>query len=383
MAVLDLPAPEGAVTPVAAGDIRPSLVSGEQRFSSPAAQADDVDIGKDQTVELAAELGASERALRTAQGLLQRHLARAGKGQVGTLTATLDGIRRACLTAPGLMVRGRGEDLRFGVALIADPLVLLAVGGAQAALHWSLLPGGPSVTSRADGLRLVRGLAAGGHLTFQMGGHEALPPLEFGEGLWEDEDEWRLFEDLAVLEEWSGVTIPMPAAVSADEATTAAQAASSARTEQIDARITDAITFAVTADATPEKPDELRLHQEFGLHLLGAEIPLGEGVARVALSGVAQENAEKSTYRAWPARSDVSFLLRPPPNRRLPTRRTQPERVSPPVVRLKTERPLRRAFQRAAGRQLAEVLAERRIRGSPGGRLSRGTSELLDDIRGD
>lgn len=155
------------------------------------------------------------------------------------------------------MVSGRGEDLSVGVALVADPLVLLAVGGAQAALHWSLLPGGPSVTSRADGLRLIRGLAAGGQLSFQMEPRQALPPLELGQGPWEDEDEWRLFEDLAVLEEWSGEAIPLPEAGSAEEATAAAQAASWARTEQIDAHITDAVRLAATADAAFEQPDEL------------------------------------------------------------------------------------------------------------------------------
>jgi hypothetical protein len=210
---------------------------------------------------------------------------------------------------------------------------------------------------------------------------EPLPPLEFGESLWEDEAEWRLFEDLAVLEEWSGVTIPMPQVVSAEDATDAAQAASWARTEQIDAHIVDTISFALTANAALEHPDELRLHQEFGIHLLGAEIRLGEGVARIALRDLDREDTERSTYRARPARSNVSFRLRPPSSRRLPARRTQPARISPPVSRLKTEGPPRRTFQRPAGRRLAEVLAERR--GTPGETHPRGTSGLLDDIRGD
>lgn len=315
--------------------------------------------------------------------MVQRHVAGAGAGQGGALAGTLEGFRPVGISGPGIIVRGRSDDLRVGVALVADPLVLLAVGGEQQALHWVLLPGGPSVTARADGLRLLRGLAAGGQLTFRLGSRKAMPPLAVDEGVWDGEDEWRLFEDLAVLEEWSGVTIPMPRAVSGSEATRVAQAASWARTQQIDAQVLDAITFTATAvDPVPEECAEVRLHQDFGLDALGVEIPLGEGAARAELRDLRRDNGGQPTYRAWPAQADLSFRLTPPPSRRLPARRTQPVRVSPPLAPRRGGAATR-AFTRPARYRLAEVLAARRPAEIAAADRSRGTGGFLDDVRGE
>lgn len=385
MPILELPAPEGAVTPFAPEDFRPSIESGAQRFSSPAAQPDDGKLSQDQTAELAARLGSSERALGTANGMLQRHLARAGEGQAGQFTATLDGIRRARLRAPGLMARGRTADLSVGVALLADPLVLLIVGTPeQRSLHWSLLPGGPSVTARANGLRFLRGLAAGGQLTFQTESRDALGPIDVEGDRWDDEDEWRLFEDLAALEEWSGVTLPMPKVVSAEEATIAAQAASWARTQQVAAHLTDVITFAANNVAFDEA-DDLGLHQEFGVELFGVEVPLGEGAARVALRRVDRESAPTQgprTYRAWPARSDLTFWLSAPQSRRLPAHRTQPDHLSP-GGQPKAGESGRLSFVRPARRRLRDVLTARHRRETAPARHIGGTTGLLDDVRGE
>jgi hypothetical protein len=317
--------------------------------------------------------------------MLRQHLAAAGEGQAGLLTTVIDGFRTTHITSPGLLVQGQSEELKVGVVLIADPLILLAIGGPQQALHWSLLPGGPSVTSRADGPRLIRSLAAGGQLTFQLGQHEPLPPLEVDGGPWEDEDEWRLFEDLAVLEEWSGVPIPMPQVVSAEEATTVAQAASWARTQQIDAQIAGPITFTAVRDWSLDDADELRLHQEFGVEILSTQIPLGEGVALVELDGVERLDVGALTIRASPSSSNVSFLLNPPAGRRLPARRTQPERVFPPEGR-GTTGPAgvqRRTSVRPALRQLSTVLAQQRPRRAVHLGNIRGTASLLGEIRGE
>jgi hypothetical protein len=371
------------VTPFAPEDFRPSIESGAQRFSSPAAQPDDGKLPQDQTAELAARLGSSERALGTANGMLQRHLGRVGEGQAGQFTATLNGIRRARLRAPGLMARG--PDLSVGVAFLADPLVLLIVGTPeQRSLHWSLLPGGSSVTARADGLRFLRGLAAGGQLTFQTESRDALPPLDVEGDRWDDEDEWRLFEDLAALEEWSGATLPMPKVVSAEEATIAAQAASWSRTQQLAAHLTDVITFVAKTVAFDEAND-LLLHQEFGVELFGVEVPLGDGAARVRLRRVESESAPTQgprTYRAWPARSELTFWLSPPQSRRLPARRTQPDHLSP-GGQPKAEESVRLSFVRPARRRLKDVLTARRRRETAPARHIGGTTGLLDDVRGE
>lgn len=377
MAVLDLPAPEGLVTLIGAQEVRRSVASGPQRYSSMEAEAASSTAARHETTTLADALGSSERALSAARRMLGRYVAVSGEGTAGPLTATLDGIRRASVAAPGLMMVG-SEGHGVGVALVADPLVLLAVSGEQQALHWTLLPGGPTVTSRADGLRLIRGLAAGGQLTLEFEGREPLPPVELDGGGWYDEDEWRLFEDLAVLEEWSGVTIPIPERVSAEEATVAAQAASWVRTQRIDAQIVGAIPFSAVTSASLQEADELRLHRDFGVALLGVEVSLGEGVARVELAGVDQAGADR--YRGLAARSDVSFSLVPPPGRRLPSRRTQP--ASAPVPPSSLDRSSLHIFERPARRRLSDVLSDRRA-GASAARHPRGTAGLLDEVRGE
>lgn len=376
MTVLDLPAPEGLVTLVGAQEVRRSVASGPQRYSSLETEAASSTAARHETTKLADALGTSERALSAALRMHGRYAAVSGEGATGSLTVTLDGIRRASVAAPGFMMVG-SEGHGVGVALVADPLVLLALSGEQQALHWTLLPGGPTVTSRADGLRLIRGLAAGGQLTLEFEGREPLPPVELDGGDWRDEEEWRLFEDLAVLEEWSGATIPMPELVSAEEATVAAQAASWVRSQQIDAQITEAIPFGAVTDASLQEADELRLHQDFGVTLLGVEISLGEGVARVELAGVDQAGTDR--YRGLAARSDVSFSLGSPPSRRLPNRRTQP--ASAPVPPSSLDRSPH-VFERPARRRLSDVLSDRRT-GASAARHPRGTAGLLDEVRGE
>jgi hypothetical protein len=377
VAVLDLPAPEGLVTPVGAPELRRSLEPGGQSFSSPEVRAASSGATRHETTNLADALETSERALSTARTMLERHVAGSGEGTAGPLTVTLDGFRRASVAALGLMV-GRHTDQGVGVALVADPLVLLAVSAERQVLHWTLLPGGPTVTSRADGLRLIRGLAAGGQLTLEFEGREPLPPVELDGGDWRDEEEWRLFEDLAVLEEWSGTTIPMPGHVSAEEATVAAQAASWVRSQQIEAQISEAITFGAATNSPLQEADELRLHQDFAVTFLGVEVFLGEGVARVELARV--EKAGPGRYRGLAARPDVSFSLVPPSGRRLPSRRTQP--ASAPVPPSSLDRSSPHVFERPARRRLSDVLSDRRA-GASAARHPRGTAGLLDEVRGE
>lgn len=354
-----------------------------QRFSSAEAEVavEAVGANADDALDLAARLGTSTRALRTAQEMLKRHLSDAGEGQAGTVTASLDGVRSGRWEGVGLMVAVRDDTMRVGVALIADPLVLLAVGGQAQALYWTLLPGGPSVTLRADALKLIRGLAAGGDLTFEVGSR-ILPPLSLDGGAWDYEDEWRLFEDLAVLEEWSGMTLPVPEVVTAEEATRAAQAASWVRTEQVDATLAGTISFT-TREAVSEIPDELRLSQTFGVALLGVDVRLGDGTASVKLGHVDREDEDGLTFRAQPDPAEVMFTLAPPAGRRLPARRTQPASVLPPRERGARSRLSSLALVRRTRRPFAEVLASRKSHSRPETALRGGTKALLDDIRGE
>lgn len=381
MAVLDLPVPAGVATPVVSRELRPSADATEPRSSSSDASARSLPPATDQTRELARLLQTSERTLGTARELLQRHLADAGEGQAGKLVATSGGLRPATINAAGLMARSASDSFRVGVALIADPLVLLAIGGDERALHWSLLPGGPSVGARADALRMIRSIAAGGHLTFRMGPRPALPALEIDGGDWADEDEWRLFEDLAVLEEWSGTTIPMPTRVSSADATAASSAASWVRSTQIEARLDGSVSFQAD-DPSVAGADEVRLHQDFRVELLGLSLPLGTGTARVPLDRVVREDSSSDSFEAWPVDPQMTFWLAPPASRRTPVRTQRGHVYSPNASAVAPS--LGPTYRRPARSRVSDVLARRSLRSSKlrAADHPRGSAGLLDEIRG-
>ncbi len=357
-----------------------------QLFSSPDARPVAEDASPRANADSLIDLGMSERGLRTATDMLQSRLAASGEGNAGQITAAFTGMHSFEMTGPGLVVLGKAPHVPVGVALVSDPLVLLAVGGladdADRAVHWTLLPGGPSVTARADALSLLRALTSGGSLTFELDSDRELPPLEIPGDDWDQENEWRLFEDLACLEEWSGITLPVPSTVSAAEATRAAQAASWTRTRQVTASISGPITFLAAATSA-EMPDELQVHQDFGVRMLDVEVPLGEGVTRVRLARVEQAgkaNGDGVEYRAWAAEQDITLWLRSPANRRLPPRRTQPDQISAPNVK-STEKALSTLrLARPARRRLHTVLASRNDETRC--RPASSTSALLNELRG-
>jgi hypothetical protein len=237
MSVLEVTPQAGAISPLEPDDVRQPMYASNQLFSSPHARPVTGDKSPRANADSLINLGMSERGLRTATDMLQSHLAASGEGNAAQITAAFTGMHSLEMTGPGLVVLGKAPHTPVGVALVSDPLVLLAVGGraddADRAVHWTLLPGGPSVTARANALSLLRALTGGGSLTFELDSDRELPPLEIPGDDWDQENEWRLFEDLACLEEWSGITLPMPSTVSAAEATRAAQAASWTRTRQV------------------------------------------------------------------------------------------------------------------------------------------------------
>lgn len=385
--MLEVTPQAGAISPLEPDYVRQPIHASNQLFSSPDARPVAEDTSPRENADSLIKLGMSERGLRTATDMLQSHLASRGEGNARQITAAFTGIHSFEMTGPGLVVLGRAPHVLVGVALVSDPLVLLAVGGladdADRAVHWTLLPGGPSVTARADALSLLRALTSGGSLTFELDSNSELPPLAIPGDDWDQENEWRLFEDLACLEEWSGITLPVPSSVSAAEATRAAQAASWTRTRQVTASISGPITFLAAAPSA-EMPDELQVHQDFGVRLLDVEVPLGEGVTRVRLARVEQAGKAPSgdgfEYRAWPSEQDITLWLRSPANRRLPPRRTQPDQVSAPSVK-RTEKALSTLrLARPARRRLHTVLASRNdvTRCRP----ASSTSALLNELRG-
>lgn len=337
--------------------------------------------------EAGASVAGQERSMRIATEMLQRHLAHRGEGTLGAATVRVRGEAGvSILEGVGLLARGPGGRQNVGAALLADPLVLLAVAGPESAVHWTLLPGGESVTARADALRLLRMLSAPGALTFAFRDHEEpLASIEIPGGPWSDEDEWRLFEDLACLEEWSGAALPMPTKVNAEEATRAAQAASWARNQRIRATLSGPLRFLV-AEPVTEEPDEIRLSQEFSMELFGVELVLGTGSARVAIAEI--EEPSQDDHGRWltarPLTEEIVFWLTPPRSRRLPPLRTQPLEIHREPVPGRERFSDRARIASRARRSLSGVLAARR-EAEETAPISHGESlsTVLDDIRAD
>lgn len=266
----------------------------------------------------------SDRGLPVANDMLGRHLAARGSGRLGEGSVTVrSDAGRTAMRGLMLLAQGPGGPRNVGAALIADPLVLLAVGGTDSSVHWSLLPGGRSVTRRADALRLLWMLSSPGELEFGFDAGDPLPPLEFDGGVWPEEQEWRLFEDLATVEEWSGIDLPMPSVVTSDEATRVAQAAGWARSQRVRSVVDGPIRFRV-AEEIAVAPDELRLVQDFDVHLLDTDVAMGCGVARVALASASVVHAQREGHWMTGTARDrqITFWLDPPKGRRMPARRT-------------------------------------------------------------
>lgn len=200
------------------------------------------------------------------------------------------------------------------ILVTSDPLaILLPLEGET--LRWVLLPAGPSVTARADALRMLRTLAFGAAMSLSSarGNLDLRDFISVDPSPWRYEDEWRLFEDLAALEEWAGTELPMPREVSAEEATSIAQAAMWARTQRIDTRLEGTIRFQAEHEVAAEA-DELRVHQEFEIEVLGMRITLGVGDASIPIAGAAIRRRDDRilSFEAAPRSSEVAFTLRPP-----------------------------------------------------------------------
>jgi len=294
---------------------------------------------------------------------------------------------RQRLSGVGRVYAGRVAGAMFSAVLaVADPLVLLAVSRAgRVASHWALVPGGPSVTARADALRLIRAMRADGNLVMRAGENPELPVLELaGADTWTkaDEDEWQLFEDLATLEEWSGHRIPVPRELSGEEVARVAQAAVWARTERIEASLTGPLRFTVDDGHDLWAVDELRLHQDFGVAVAGQEVPLGTGEVRIAVEVLTVDEPDAEgliAVTARPRREEIVFVLNAPPGRRLPARRTQPPAPRPgrrpaarPASALPVVAPASRSVEAVLG-----ALADRPVVSAPS------SSALLDDLRGE
>lgn len=199
------------------------------------------------------------------------------------------------------------------VLITSDPLALF-ISPSDESIHWGLLPGGPGITARADALRFLRALSFGARLSLRSHG-DGLNLTDFiatTPWKWEYEDEWRLFEDLAALEEWTGRVLPMPDEISPEQANDVAQAAQWVRTQRIEARLDGPIEF--TARDEVDAADELRIHQPFSVTAVATQLDLGTGEARVPIQPPTRLGDVRSgvRYEAVPRDNEIAFVLTPP-----------------------------------------------------------------------
>lgn len=259
-------------------------------------------------------LDRTESAEEAADRLVSTHLPDSVAGPVLAGGIAAEGeLGRACVAGE---LRARNWANAKGAAsllFVSDPLVVLATGRA---LHWALVPGGAGVTARADALRFLRTVSRPS--AFRVWAEDVSldpPALPIEGGTWQDEEEWLLFEDLAALEEWSGVPIPMPVEVTADEASEVATGARWARAGFVAANLTGPITFEAPSVGPA---DELRVREEFSARVLGLTIPLGAASARIPISvtGTEQLAPKRVRYTAEASADTILFWLTAPAHAR-------------------------------------------------------------------
>lgn len=313
----------------------------------------------------------SDRATVLARRKLVDHLGPGTELAPVTFAMRVDGPRALAREIPGFIARS-GDGRSVATAAYADPVCVVITGEGSDLLDWSLLPGGPSVTERADGLRLLRSLARGGVVTLRTDAIPSPIQLRLDRTEFELEDEWRLFEDLATISEWSGVDLPVPDHVSSADATRAAQAAGWIRSETRDARISGPVTFEVPPGVDASAANELRVRDELDIELLGRRIDLGTTSVRLPLAHV--ERTSDTGARGRLASPDVTVHLHAPAGRRGPAVRTQGA-VSAPTNGASRSRAYARKARIPVTDMLSRSLAQRRPSSVPSG-------VLINELRG-
>lgn len=189
-------------------------------------------------------------------------------------------------------------------------------------LFWSLTPRSADASARADMLDFLRIVHQGGRLEIvnaianEAVGTLDMPGAPFDADL---ERDWHFLTDVATLEEWSGMVLPLPSEVPALEVARIQQAAEMVRTREVRVRFTQDITATVTPEA--RAPDELQLEQDFGIAVFGFDVPLGVGRARFPVevmdtrSDAQRPDLAHVRLRSLQTEGEVVFDLQPPPGR--------------------------------------------------------------------
>lgn len=244
-----------------------------------------------------------------------------------------------------LVVRCQSSELTLGLITLLDPDDPRFDDGhiPLPFLYWSLTPRSADATARADLLDFLREIHAGGQLqisdadTDENLGKLDVPGAPFDPVL---EDDWRFLSDVATLEEWSGVPLPLPPQVSAAEVQRVCRAAEIVREREALVPVETDIPTTVSSD--PATIDELQLEQDFGVEVFGREVPLGVGTAKFAVKVVGEAEPERTkglwhvVFRPTTSGQPLAFSLCPPAGREAYKRTLatgeEPDEVSSPVL---------------------------------------------------
>jgi hypothetical protein len=228
-----------------------------------------------------------------------------------------------------VVLRCAASTLTVALITILDPAnAIESVGDIPSPiLHWTLEGTSADATARADILDFLRVLHRGGHLRIidtdrgQSVGTLDVPSAPFDADL--DRD-LAFLGDVATLEEWAGMVLPLPVEVSAAEVARIAQAAAMVRAREVPVTFTGDI--AATVPRGIAGADEIELEQDFGVTVFGFDVPLGVGRVRLPVSIAhmepAPEDPELVRATLHPAIADVVVFGLSPPPERTPYKRT-------------------------------------------------------------
>lgn len=189
-------------------------------------------------------------------------------------------------------------------------------------LFWSLLAQSGDATARAELLDFLKVLHETGKLrVLNSEARERIAAVEGEPAPFDPElaRDWRFVRDVATLEEWADVVLPLPREVDAEEVARIQQAATFVRERHVPTRLLREIEAVVTGDATAA--DELVLEQDFGVAVYGYDVPLGTGRARFPVKVIDTEpdpdepSRRRLKFRVASPEGHVVFALTPPSER--------------------------------------------------------------------
>jgi hypothetical protein len=183
-----------------------------------------------------------------------------------------------------VVLRCVASALTLSLITLLDPTARIESPGdvPPPVLHWSLQGNSADATARADLLDFLRVLHQGGKLQItntdrgESVGVLDAPGAPFDADLARD---LAFLADVATLEEWAGIVLPLPGEVAAAEVARISQAAATVRAREIPIRLTGDIAATMPRDVSGV--DEIELEQEFGVTVFGFDVPLGVGHVRL------------------------------------------------------------------------------------------------------